>query len=236
MLACLLIPGFDLRVALRSRPGLALRAAALAPAPGADALLGPVTAVAEAAGVRPGMRLGEALATCPSLVLVEEDPAGTEDAWEELVRRLEDAGIAVEPQAPGCAYFDTRGVERLYGGVEAALRRALAAVGPAWDARVGAAERQFAALAAASVARPGQVVIVSDAQTRDFMAPLPLSLLPLEHDRREELEELGVRRLGELARLPGASVAERLGPEGHEAWEQAKGGQDRPGAGTAPGR
>ena len=111
------------------------------------------------------MRLGEALATCPSLVLVDEDPAGTEDAWEDLVRRLEDAGIAVEPDGPGCAYFDTRGVERLYGGVEAALRRALAAIGPAWDARVGAAERRFAALAAASVARPGQVVIVSDEQT-----------------------------------------------------------------------
>jgi protein ImuB len=188
-------------------------------------MLGPVTASAEAAGVRPGMRLGEALATCPSLALVDEDPAGAEDAWEGIVRRLEDAGIAVEPAEPGCAYFDTRGIERLYGGVEAALRRALAAVGPTWDARVGAAERRFAALAAASVARSGQVVIVSDEQTRDFLAPLPLSLLPLEHERHEELEELGVRRLGELARLPGAAVAERLGPTGRSAWEQAKGGK-----------
>ena len=32
--------------------------------------------------------------------------------------------IAVEPAAPGVAYFETRGVERLYGGLEPALRRA----------------------------------------------------------------------------------------------------------------
>ena len=126
MIACILIPGFELRAALRERPRLALRAAALAPLPGTDPLLGPVNAAAEAAGVRPGMRLGEALAMCPSLVLVEQDPAEVEQAWEEIVRRLEDDGFAVEPVEPGCLYFETRGVERLYGGVAPALKRALA--------------------------------------------------------------------------------------------------------------
>src|SRR5207248_5042202 len=143
-------------------------------------------------------------ATCPSLVLVEQDPAEAGQAWEEIVRRLEDDGFAVEPVEPGCLYFETRGVERLYGGVERALKRALAAVGTAWDPRAGVAERRFAALAAASVARPGQLYVVSDERTRQFLAPLPLSLLPLDDERKEELEELGVRRLGELAELPGA--------------------------------
>src|SRR5918911_789900 len=109
MIACLLIPGFALKAALRKRPGLASRPAALAPAPGSEPLLGPVTAAAEAEGVRPGMRLGEALALCPSLALVEHDPTAAEDEWEALVRRVEDAGIPVEPVQPGCAYFETRG-------------------------------------------------------------------------------------------------------------------------------
>lgn len=224
MIACIVIPGFDLRAALRARPALALKPAALAPGPGSEPLLGPVTAAAEAAGVRPGMRMGEALATCPSLSLVERDPAGAEQAWEEILRRLEDAGFAVEPAELGCVYFQTRGVERLYGGLEPALRRALAAVGSAWDPRAGAAERRFAALAAATVARPGQVLIVSDKRTREFLAPLPLTLLPLGPERREELRELGVRRIGELAGLPGAAVAERLGPDGRRAWSLARGG------------
>jgi protein ImuB len=223
MIACLLIPGFELRAALRDRPRLALRPAALGPAAGEEPVLGPVTAAAEAAGVQPGMRLGEALALCPDLTLVEQDPAVAEHEWEELLRRLEDAAFAVEPVALGCVYFESRGVERLYGGLEAALKRALSAVGPAWDARVGAADRRFAALAAANVARSGQVLIVSDRNAREFLAPLPLTLLPVEAERREELEELGVKRLGQLAGLPGAAVAERLGPDGRRAWSLARG-------------
>jgi protein ImuB len=224
MIACLAIPGFPLRAALRLRPALALRPAALAPRAGEEPLLGPVTAVAEAAGVKPGMRMGEALANCPELVLVEEDPAAAEQAWEDIVRRLEDAGFAVESAEPGCAYFDTRGVERLYGGLEAALTRALTAVGSGWEPHVGAASRRFAALAAANVARPGNALIVSDESARDFLAPLPLDLLPLDERRQLELKELGVKRLGELAGLPGAAVAERLGPDGRRAWSLARGG------------
>src|SRR6266849_10575310 len=112
MIACIFISGFELRAALRDRPRLGLRPAALAPLPGSEPVLGPVTAAAEAAGIRPEMRLGEALATCPSLVLVERDPAGVEQAWEEIVRRLEDDGFAVEPAEPGCRYLETRVVER----------------------------------------------------------------------------------------------------------------------------
>src|SRR5205814_7061888 len=226
MIAAVVIPAFDLRAALRLRPALETAPAALAPLPGSEPLLGSVTAAAEAKGVRPGMRLGEALAMCPELVLVEQDPATAEQAWEEVLRRLEDAGLAVEPAEAGPVYCESRGVERLYGGLEPALKRALAAVGSVWDARAGAAERRFAALAAASVARPGQALIVSDDRARSFLAPLPLTLLPLERGRYEELEELGVRTIGQLAGLPGSAVAERLGPDGRRAWGLARGEQD----------
>ena len=220
MIASVVIPAFDLRAALRHRPRLQGLPAALAPLPGKEPLVGSVTGAAEAKGVRPGMRLGEALAMCPELELVEQDPATVEQAWEEILRRLEDAGFAVEPAEPGLVYFDSKGVERLYGGLEPALKRALAAVGTVWDPRAGAAERRFAALAAANVARPGQALIVSDDRARSFLAPLPLQLLPLERGRYEELEELGVRTIGQLAGLPGGAVAER------RAWSLARGEQD----------
>jgi protein ImuB len=227
LIACIVIPGFPLRAALVSRPSLRLVPAALAPEEGSEPLLGPVTAAAESAGVRPGMRLGEALALCPSLVLVDPDPATAEREWEGVLRRLEDVGVAVDPTEPGVVFFETRGVERLYRGVEPALKKALGAVGAAWDARVGAAGRKFTALAAANVARPGQILVVSDEATRDFLAPLPLDLLPLDEPRQQELRELGVRRLGELAGLPGGAVAERLGPDGRRAWSLARGGERR---------
>src|SRR5439155_55573 len=190
MIACILIPGFELRAALRKQPALALRPAALSPSAGSEPLLGPVTAEAERFGVRPGMRLGEGLATCPELVLVEQDPAAAEQAWEEILRALEDSGFAVDPAGVGCVYFETRGVERLYGGLEAALRRALAAVGTAWDPRAGAAQRRFAALAAANVARPGQILVVSDERLQDLLA-------------RPERRDRFIRKIALSARLVG---------------------------------
>ena len=227
MIACLTIDVFALRVALRAGPGLAGRPAALAPAPGERDLVGPCTEAAKRAGVRPGMRLGEALAACPELALVERDPAAVAEEWERLLRRLEAAGLAVEPVQPGCAYFETTGVERLAGGLRSVLRRALDAAGPEWEPRIGAAARRFAALAAASVAPPGQALVVDDGDEALFLEPLPLDLLPLTPERRRELADLGVRRLGELARLPGAAVADRLGRDGEEAWRLARGEDDR---------
>ncbi|MSO57592.1 MAG: hypothetical protein EXQ77_00955 [Thermoleophilia bacterium] len=233
MIACVVITGFTLRAALRSRPRLAVVPAALAPGPGRRPLVGAVTQAAEALGVRSGMSLGEALATCPRLELIESDPAAVEREWEAILRRLEDTGFAVEPVEPGTVVFETAGVERLYGGVEAALVRALTAVGPAWDPRAGAGWRRFVALAAASAARPGQALIVEGEEER-FLEPLPLTLLPLTAGRYAELEGLGIRRLGDLARLPGGAVAERLGVEGKRAWSLARGGERRRVHGRSP--
>jgi len=43
-----------------------------------------------------------------------------------------------------------------------------------------------------------------------------------------------VRRLGELAGLPGGAVAERLGPDGRRAWHLARGGERRRVRGRRP--
>jgi protein ImuB len=222
MIACLTVTAFELRAALRGRSRLEEAPVALAPVPG-EQRVGACTAAAAAAGVVPGMRLSEALATCPDLHLVEQDPAGVAEQWEGLLRRLEEAGLAVEPVEPGCVYFDTRGVERLAGGLEPALRRALDAAGAEWCPRIGAASRRFAALAAAAVAQPGRAVVVDDGETSLFLEPLPVDLLPFTPDRRQELADLGIRRLRDLARLPAASVADRLGPDGSVARRQALG-------------
>ena len=100
---------------------------------------------------------------------------------------------------------------------------ALAAVGTVGTG-AGRAERR-PPLAAANVARPGAGVIVSDDRPA-VLAPLPLTLLPLERDRYEQLEELGVKTIGQLAGLPGGAVAERLGPAGRRAWGLARGEHD----------
>src|SRR4029077_2470973 len=116
MIVCVLIPRFALTTAIGERGELLQTPVALAPEPGGTQQVGEVSLAAEAFGIHPGMRLGEALARCPRLTLVPPDPAGVADGWEGVVSALEAIGAAVEADRPGLACFDARGVRRLHGG------------------------------------------------------------------------------------------------------------------------
>jgi len=241
LIACVLLPRFELTVAAGDRTELLQTPAAVAPEPGGVQKVGEVSLAAEAFGVHPEMRLGEALARCQRLVLVPPDPAGVADAWERLLVRLESIGAAVEPERPGLAYFDTQGLVRLHGGIEGvigAARRALRT-----PARFGVAPSRFAAVAAATNARVRRPEIVGvpgglrsgaqggaeggRARARAYLAPLPVALLrfrPSLAHLPEPLERLGIRTLGELASLSPAAVADRFGNAGLVAHELVSGG------------
>src|SRR6478735_11875846 len=129
MIVCVLLPRFELAVAAGGRDALAAGPLALAPEVGREPVVGETSAAAEAHGVRAGLRLGEALARCPTLRLVTPDPAGVADAWEHVIAALEGIGAAVESDHPGTAWFDAAGLRTIHGGqvedVIAAARRAL---------------------------------------------------------------------------------------------------------------
>jgi protein ImuB len=158
MIVCVLIPRFALTTALGDRAELMQNPVALAPEPGGTQQIGEVSLAAEAFGVHPGMRLGEALARCPRLTLIPPDPAGVADLWERLLVRLESVGAAVEPERPGLVCFDARGLLRLHGGIEGVLRAARTAL--RMPARFGIAPSRFAAVAAATRARTRRPEIV----------------------------------------------------------------------------
>jgi protein ImuB len=162
VIVCVLLPRFALAVAAGGRDVLAAGPVALAPEPGRDQLIGEVSAAAEAYGLRAGLRLGEALARCPTLRLVAPDPAGVADAWDAHVRALEDIGAAVEPGPPGIAWFSAGGLKTLHGGtldgVLVAARRALRGAGAAL-ARAGAfGAAASSRSAAAGAASPGAAI------------------------------------------------------------------------------
>lgn len=242
MIVCVLFPRFVLSVTARRRQGLLGIPAALAPEPGGPRQVGEATPAAEAFGVKAGMRLGEAMARCPQLTLIPPDPAGVSDAWERLLARLEAIGAAVEPERPGLACFAAEGLLRLHHGLSGVLeaaRRAAAA-----PVRLGVAPSRFAAVAAATRARPRRPEVVAPSswaalggarpdtwqlrqRTRVYLAPLPVALLrarPALAELPEALERLGVKTLGELAELPPAALADRFGRLGLLAHELATGG------------
>jgi protein ImuB len=229
MIVCVLLPRFPLTVAAADREALLREPSALAPEPGREQLIGEVSPAAEAFGVRPGMRMGEALARCPRLQLVAPDPVGVADAWEAVLVRLESIGASVESVEPGQALFDARGLRRLHGGhvdgVLAATRAALRR-----PARLGAGPTRFVALAAASTARTRRPRVVEAAQAAAFLAEQPVGLLRHRASTERlpgQLERLGLPTLGDLAALPRDALADRFGGAGIHAHELAC-GEDAP--------
>ncbi len=73
MIVTALIPLFPLRIRLSSGAD-AVGPIAFGPEPGAPQVIGPCTPSAWGQGVRPGLRVGEALARCPGLNLLMPDP------------------------------------------------------------------------------------------------------------------------------------------------------------------
>jgi hypothetical protein len=109
MVACVHIPRVSLRVAA-GRLWQPDRPPALAPPAGSRQVLGETSRPAEALGVEAGMPIGEALARCPSLLLITPDPARTTEIRERILCRLEVIGAAVESARPGEAFFATGSV------------------------------------------------------------------------------------------------------------------------------
>jgi protein ImuB len=227
VIVCALFPRFQLTVAAGDRSELLQTPTALAPEPGGTQQVGEVSLAAEAFGIHPGMRLGEALARCRQLTLVAPDPAGVAEYWERLLVRLESIGAAVEPERPGLVCFDAVGLLRLHGGIEGVLgtaRRALRV-----PARFGVAPSRFAAVAAATRARVRRPAIVAGGRkgAREYLSSLPVALLrarPALAELPDALERLGVKTLGELAAVTPAAVADRFGTAGLLAHELAGGG------------
>ncbi|HWH44858.1 MAG TPA: hypothetical protein VNT32_09005 [Thermoleophilaceae bacterium] len=228
MVVCSLVPRFQLLAALGERRALLSEPSALAPEPGRGQFLGEVSAAAEAFGVTPGMRVGEALSRCPALRLVAPDPQGAREQWSAALDALEGIGAEVESDLPGTVFFAASGLTGIHGGnLDGVLRAAGAAVP---RARLGAAPSRFASYAAALHARPRRRAdqrIVGVEAAAGFLGPLPVGLLRSRPELAwlpDMLERLGIRTLAALAALPAARVAERFGHPGLLAHELARGG------------
>src|SRR4051794_9271263 len=145
---CALIPRFRLTAAAAANREVLARPTALAPEPGAAQLIGEVSEPAERIGLRPGMRMGEALSRCPELALVPPDLERAESSWDQALRRLEGIGGEVESERAGEAFFEAGGLSGLWGGIEGVLKQVRAEFGP--SVRLGAAPSRFCSYVAAA--------------------------------------------------------------------------------------
>ncbi|MEY9948205.1 DNA polymerase Y family protein [Kitasatospora sp. GAS1066B] len=217
---------------------------------------------ARLAGVRRGQRLRLAHRLCPELRLRERDPAGETRCFEPVLVAVESFTPRVEVLRPGLCAIQVKGPARYFGGERALVAAVLAALaelrvgegaeadrdtdwgGPVTPVTAPAAAPEPTAapapqagvadgvFAAALAARAG--VLVPAGRTAEFLAPYPVAALE-DEPLAELLVRLGVPTLGDFARLPAATVADRFGPAGRAAHRLARGRTARPPAGRTAG-
>ena len=201
-------------------------------------------------GVRAGMAVPEARASCAALDVRPWDDGAIADAILAVTTALLAASPQVTPVAgaPGMWWVGATGFERM-GGDEA-LGQALLAIARVWhpDARVAIADSCVAARAATWAPAPrSRAVRERDPRTEfrtgsrapdgltcipiggcaQYLAPAPLGLVPMEDELRSGLQALGLRTVGALAALEAGDVERRWGADGLGAWRLAHGDDPR---------
>ncbi len=112
--------------------------------------------------------------------------------------------------APGIYACDLAGTERVLGAPSRIARvivERLARSGA--PAAVAVAVTPFAARVAAERTADGDVRLVTE--PREYLAPLPLEVLPIDPKLVDELGLLGMRSVGDFAALPRGAVFDRFG-------------------------
>jgi len=225
--ACAFIPRFPVALQIRDDPSLEQVPFAVAPGQARRDRVTALSNRARAAGVKIGMTTVQALSACSELRLLSPRPGQAERAALELLEALQTVSPAVEPAGDagsGLFYLDPRGLSRVHGDEPRLLSRVVDALKEVGfrQVRAAVAGTRFAAFAAV-ICGERNLTVVPDGEQREFLAPLPLELLPLSASDRERLHALGLKTIGDFAALPAPSVEVRYGAAGIHAHRLARG-------------
>src|SRR6266705_2940135 len=169
---------------------------------------------AKAFGVRTAMGGAQARALCPQAVVVEPRMSAYTKASEAVFEVFERTTPLVEGLSIDEAFLDVGGLRRLAGPateIAVQLRRDVRdQVG--LPITVGVARTKFLAKVASAVGKPDGLLVVPPDRELAFLHPLPVERLwgvgPVTAER---LHAQGLRTVGEVARLPQASLVSLLG-------------------------
>ena len=177
-------------------------------------------------GIHSAMPLRTAKRLCPHAIFLHADLQNY-SAWSRRIYTVfEQFTPDVQAVSIDEAYLDLTGTERLFGpGVAAAERVKLAVkqqVG--LNASVGLATNKLVAKVASELAKPNGLCAVFPGGEAAFLAPLKIERLPgVGAATTERLRALGVRRIGQLARLDKDLLERAFGSTGLWLHERANG-------------
>ena len=177
-------------------------------------------------GVHSAMPLRTAYKLCPQALFVDGHP----DRYREYSHRVHDVLIAFSPVVEMAsideAYLDMTGTERLYGPPLRAAHLLHERVKDATrlNCSIGIAASRLVAKISSDQAKPNGVLWVLPGLEPPFLAPLEVRKVPgVGKVTEKNLHALGIRKVGDLARLDEDFLEKRFGKWGMALAGKAKG-------------
>ncbi len=230
------IPAFSLRLAQMDRPELQtsplVELTSTSGSGGGRPRVQEGCAVARAHGIGPGMTMAQAMALIPNLTTLEPDPDRLARGTQDVLRILTQFSPRILVERVGQFHLGMEGLERQYGPPPEQIQRILPALHEAFPSsllqhlQIGGAPGRLGSTMAAEIARPGHPVLIPPAPPEalvQFLAVQPLDHLPVDAALVGFLQRLGIRTVGEVARLPVTDLVRHLGAQGRTLHAMARG-------------
>src|SRR5580658_9748935 len=176
-------------------------------------------------GVHSAMPLRTAYKLCPQAIFVEGHPDRYRDCSKQVFAVLQSFSPLVEMASIDEAYLDMTGTERLYGPPlrAAHLLHQRMKADTRLNCSVGIATSRLVAKITSDQAKPNGVLWVVPGHEAAFLAPLDVRKVPgVGKVTEKNLHSMGIRKVGDLARLDEAFLEQRFGK-----WGMALAGKSR---------
>jgi DNA polymerase IV len=168
-------------------------------------------------GVHSAMPLRTAYKLCPQAIFVDGHPDRYRDCSHQVFDVLNSFSPLVEMASIDEAYLDMTGTERLYGPPlrSAHLLHQRIKAATRLNCSVGIAASRLVAKITSDQAKPNGIMWVVPGNEAAFLAPLDVRKVPgVGKVTEKNLHAVGIRKVGDLARLDEAFLEQRFGKWG----------------------
>ena len=177
-------------------------------------------------GVHSAMPLRTAAKLCPQAIFVDGHPERYREYSRKVFAEMNRFTPAVEMASIDEAYLDMTGTERLHGpplkaahALHQAIKRETSL-----NCSVGIATSRLVAKVVSDQAKPNGVLWVLPGMEAGFLAPLDIRRIPgVGKVSEENLQKIGIRKVGDLAKLEESFLERRFGKWGLALAGKAKG-------------
>src|SRR5213082_2922515 len=177
-------------------------------------------------GVHSAMPLRTAYKLCPQAIFVEGHPERYRECSEKVYQVLRDFSPLVEMASIDEAYLDITGTERLYGPPlrAAHLLHERMTAATKLNCSIGIAASRLVAKITSDQAKPNGIMWILPGCEAAFLAPLDVRKVPgVGKVTEKNLHLLGIRKVGDLAKLDDEYLEHRFGKWGLALAGKARG-------------